>query len=266
VSTQSNRRRKRGKGVNKKKPNFVKSNSLGLLSAAKFHSYMGPAQINWDGGWSGERKIQPVKPLLSIKRANAEWQRTMLNKLYQNEAIDWLLESTALHQSHFLPVDKKDRSMGGVIKIHSSLDDVNKSLEGCEPIMGVLAADNTIWIPFRPTGRSPVDLLQVMFDDENGNFVQSLCWMSPIQKTTNVHHLKNTIELSQFAKEYILLLPQLTLEGNTCHFSNNYYCIGNSWTERNRIGEFVTSSLDLNLFGQWILTDNSNLDALHANV
>ena len=42
----------------KRQPNFVKSNSLGLLVAANTHSYHGPATLNWEGGWHGERKIQ----------------------------------------------------------------------------------------------------------------------------------------------------------------------------------------------------------------
>ena len=51
----------------KKQPNFVKSNSLGLLVVANTHSYHGPAMLNWEGGWHGECKIQQVKPLLHIK-------------------------------------------------------------------------------------------------------------------------------------------------------------------------------------------------------
>ena len=38
----------------KRSPNFVKSNSLGLLVAANTHSYHGPATLNWEGGWHGE--------------------------------------------------------------------------------------------------------------------------------------------------------------------------------------------------------------------
>ena len=54
----------------KRQPNFVKSNSLGLLVAANTHSYHGPAMSNLEGGWHGEHKIQQVKPLLHIKRSN----------------------------------------------------------------------------------------------------------------------------------------------------------------------------------------------------
>jgi hypothetical protein len=35
---------------------------------------MGSAILHCEGGFCGERKIQEVKPLLSIKRENANWQ------------------------------------------------------------------------------------------------------------------------------------------------------------------------------------------------
>ena len=63
----------------KRQPNFVQSNSLGLLVEANTHSYHGPATLNSEGGWHGERKIQQVKPLLYIKQSNADWQTITLH-------------------------------------------------------------------------------------------------------------------------------------------------------------------------------------------
>ena len=79
-------------GRKKRQHNFVKSNYLGLLVAANTHSYHGPAILNWEGGWHGERKIQQVKLLLHIKWSNADWQTTMLCQLYQHETIQRLLD------------------------------------------------------------------------------------------------------------------------------------------------------------------------------
>ena len=39
-----------------KLPNFVKSNSLGILAAAQSHIFHGPAMLHWEDGWHGERK------------------------------------------------------------------------------------------------------------------------------------------------------------------------------------------------------------------
>ena len=64
----------------KRQPNFVKSNSLGLLVAANTHSYHCPAKLNLEGGWHGEHKIQQVKPLLHIKRSNVDWQTITLRQ------------------------------------------------------------------------------------------------------------------------------------------------------------------------------------------
>ena len=55
------------KSIQMKLPNFVKSNSLGMLAAAQSHIFHGLAMLHWEGGWHGERKIQQVKPLLHIK-------------------------------------------------------------------------------------------------------------------------------------------------------------------------------------------------------
>ena len=65
----------------KRQPNFVKLNSLGLLVTANTHSYHCPATLNWEGGWHCVRRIQQVKPLLHIKRSNADWQTITLHSL-----------------------------------------------------------------------------------------------------------------------------------------------------------------------------------------
>ena len=78
--------------ISKRQPNVVKSNSLGLLVAINTHSYHVPARLNWEGGWHGEHRIQQVKPLLHIKRSNADWQTITLRWLYQHETIQRLLD------------------------------------------------------------------------------------------------------------------------------------------------------------------------------
>ena len=52
---------------------ILRSNTLGLLSVASHHEEMGPASLHWEGGFKGERKIQQVKPALSIKGSNVDW-------------------------------------------------------------------------------------------------------------------------------------------------------------------------------------------------
>ena len=44
-----------------KQPSFTKSISLGILEAGLSHTYFGPARLYWEGGWSGEHKIQGAK-------------------------------------------------------------------------------------------------------------------------------------------------------------------------------------------------------------
>jgi hypothetical protein len=85
----------KGRKGKEKQPNWVKANSLGILDAAAAHEYFGPAQLYWEGGYAGERKIQDVRPLLSIKRSNADWETIALKRLYQYETIDWLMSKWA---------------------------------------------------------------------------------------------------------------------------------------------------------------------------
>jgi hypothetical protein len=251
--------RTKGKSSKPKKPNFVKSNSLGIMSASSFHSHFGPAQINWDGGWSGERKIQPVKPLLSIKRSNAEWQRLTLKKLYQNESINWLLNSMSCnHTPSSEPFScQSDRGMEGVLKVFQSMDAAMVAVNDCNPITGLICQEGKkVWIPYRPKGRkgtsrSSVDLVEVMFDDVNGIYLHSLCWMASISVTGNIKMFESLKEISTFAHEYILMLPQLVSDRGSVSFVNKYYCVGHSWTERNSKGEFLPSHLDASIFSKW---------------
>ena len=60
------------------------------------------------------------------------------------------------------------------------------------------------------------------------------------------------VELHSCVKEYILMLPQISMiDANTHSFLNNYYCVGHSWTERNKNGEFVNSLIDQTMFASW---------------
>ena len=40
-----------------KLPNFVKSNSLGMVAAAQSHIFHGLAMLHWEGGWHGKSKL-----------------------------------------------------------------------------------------------------------------------------------------------------------------------------------------------------------------
>ena len=57
----------KGRKGKEKQPNWVKANSLGIIEAAAALEYFGPSQLYWEGGYAGERNIQDVRPLLSIK-------------------------------------------------------------------------------------------------------------------------------------------------------------------------------------------------------
>ena len=151
----------------KRSPNFVKSNSLGLLVAANTHSYHGPTTINWEGGWHGERKIQQVKPLLHIKRSNVDWQTITLRQLYQHETIQRLLDDCMKQEQN---ENQTSRQMKGAVKVYGSRQMAEEAIYSAQPITAVLDHKNVLYIPYRPIGRanttrSSVDLMEIKCDD-----------------------------------------------------------------------------------------------------
>ena len=231
-------------------PNFVKSNSLGLLVAAKTHSYHGPAKLNWEGGWHGERKIQQVKPLLHIKRSNADWPTITLRRLYQHETKQRLLDDCRSEEEK---QNIKTREMEGAVKVYGSRQMAEDVILQNQPITAVLDHQNRLHIPYRPIGRanttrSSIDLLEIICDDDKGMMIQDLCWICPIHYTNNIIAFESLHSMtSKFVKEFVLMLPTLN-EENGQNFVNNYYCVGHTWTERNNEGKFIPTQIHSNIF------------------
>jgi hypothetical protein len=246
--------------IKKKKCNFVKSNSLGILSVAKAHEHFGPLLLNWEGGYAGERKIQNVKPLLSIKRENADWEKITLRAHYQLETITNLLENMHFEKN---AINKKEpnREHNGSIKVFGSKLKAEEAVSQYLPLSGIVDHNHDVWIAYRPTveetSRSSITLLQLEFNDINGENVLGICWMSPITLTDNEITFHSMDECCSSAMEFALLLPQLS--DNGLNFINKYYIIGHKWTERNNMGKFELGNLNFDsVFKDWeIITDNN---------
>ena len=217
----------------KRQPNFVKSNSLGLLVADNTHSYHGPTMLNWKGGWHGECKIQQVKPLLHIKRSNVDWQTITLCRLYQHETIQRLLDDCMKEEQNG---NQTSRQMERALKVYGSRQMAEEAIHSAQPITAVLGHKNVLYIPYRPIGRanttqSSVDLMKIRCDDNEGTMIQKLCWVCPIHSTNNITPFESIYSIkSNFIKEFVLMLPNLN-EDNGQDFMNNYYCVGHAWTE-----------------------------------
>ena len=197
-----------------------------------------------------ERKIQEVKPLLTIKRENADWEKITLRSQYQLETITHLLDN--MQES-----DKNENSREniGCIKIFGTKSKLAEAVQECLPFSGIVDANNDVWFAYRPSGtqsdRSAVTLVQLEFDDDVGENVEGKCWMSPIILSANERKFDSMDDCCNYAIEFLLLLPQLSVMGNS--FINKYYVIGHKWTERNSSGKFEWSNLDLNtVFKDWV--------------
>jgi hypothetical protein len=241
----------------KAKPNFVKSNSLGILSVSESHEYFGPAILHWEGGYSGERKIQEVKPLLSIKRSNANWQQITLRRLYQLDSLTKLLESIPIDDVGDDNEDNqaKSRETEGVLKVYSSYTSLHDAVSASHPLSAVLDRENKVWVACRPRGgasRSSVELHEITFDDHAGVNASNICWISPIHLCTTNHPIifPNMQEVSLYSVDFLLLLPALSNNGND--YINIYYCVGSKWTERTSNGLFEKCTITEQLFVDWI--------------
>jgi len=242
--------------------NFCKSNSLGILAVAEAHRYLGPAMLHWEGGWAGERKIQQAKPLLSIKRATADWRRIVLENLWRENTLSGLIERMNGDKQ---ALKDQQREIEGLLKVYSNLDALTDAIASFKPLSGMLAKDGTVWAAYRPTkeefladnakttnsdwSRSSLQLLNLEFDDGVGQLVSHLCWFSPLSV---VHGKSLTLggpqELKNHVDQYVLLLPKL---GPGDQYINMFYVVGSKWTERVSSGLFEQPQLSLELFKDW---------------
>ena len=240
------------KRQSKKQPNFVKSNSLGMLCVAQAHQLFGPLILNWEGGYAGERKIQEIKPLLTIKRENADWQRLTLQRIYQLEAINKVLDCVNL--ANGIEDVRRNRESDGLLKVFQNKELAMDSISKCQPLSAMVDGEGMVWIAFRPndgvSGRSAVSFIQIVFDDDAGEEKEGLCWTSPIKVNCCVKSFDSMADTLVFVREYALLLP-LRNERST-DFINMYYTISHNWTERKRNGLFEYSELNTNkIFSDW---------------
>jgi hypothetical protein len=192
-----------------------------------------------------------VKPLLSIKRENANWQQITLRRLYQLDTIAKLLENIP-NEDH--PVEKS-REHEGLMKIYPKPTDLEEAVAKCLPLSGVLDVDNRVWLACRPSGgasRSSVMLVQITFDDRNGHDVGNICWMAPIKIGDSTKQFASMSEVLTYSEQFVLLLPSLSETGED--FNNMYYTVGSKWSERMRSGVFQAYGINEFILNDWILT------------
>jgi hypothetical protein len=254
-----------------KDPNYCKSNSLGILSAADSHSWFGPATLHWEGGWAGERKIQQAKALLGIKRSTADWQGIVLTTLMRHDTLKSLLDGINENKNGGSSKNNttRTREMEGHMRVYKNSASLQEEIQNCKPLSAMLHKDGSIWMAYRPStqefnlddnkatkmtwSRSSLQLLQLQFHDESGSCLSHLCWFAPIFLDSNQAApltLNSTQDLKAHADQFLLLLPMLGADEN---YQNMYYAIGSKWTQRIQNGSFGSPQLQLQpLFNAWL--------------
>ena len=234
----------------KKNPNFVKSNSLGILACDSTHTDMGPAVLHWEGGWEGERKIQQLKPLLHIKRSNTDWPRLTLKKIYQLDSLEWMLDNLDDKEDN---QSRQNRETNSMLRIYKSRADMEENVNDSQILCGLLGNDGNVYLSYRPVGeeqgntRTKIKITKVDFRDDDGEYTVTGCWRAPLALTNECISYDNVgILAKSFLEEVVLLLPRLSVESN--QFEPVYYCIGNQWTERTPSGMFELPSINNEIF------------------
>ena len=225
---------------------FTRSVFLGILMAGHCHRYFGPAKLYWEGSNEGEKAIGGVKGFMTIKRGNVDWQTISLKKLYQLQRLN------SLRDKHF--GEKYSRAMEGTLKVYQSEDEAFEAIRNNLPLSALLDKDGSLWMACRPSrvvnnneevpnrkyGRSSVRLLEILFDDHNGELAGDMCWCAPINKTQGMPSIvaDTRRELEDIVDQFVLMLPRLgddtyrERKENTWNYQNSYYAIGSNWTER----------------------------------
>ena len=242
------------KGTRKRTPTYVKSNSLGILAVADAHDYFGSAAMNWEDGEEGERKIQEAKPHMGIRRKNALWQKTALQKIYTSDTIDWLMGR--------LPLSDKSEVTGRQSCLYHVYRDINTAryaISG-DGALSIYEINGQLYILFRPVGeddstRSSYAFLGIEFDDINGKFHFG-CWFSPLVESTKTNEIKvaHVSAMDGLITKAILALPLLESDPAGKHGYrrlNSFYLISEDWDERIGDGTFIKSHITHSLFTAW---------------
>jgi hypothetical protein len=244
---------------NRAKTTFNNSISLGILGAAEAHNYFGPATLNWEGGWAGEKKIKDAKPLMGVQRSNAAWQMISLTRYLRLHQIAQLRENVV--------GERKSRELEGTLKVYKSEQEFHQAFQKHLPLSAIVDSEDNVWAACRPRGdkncRSAISLLKLTILDEQGELVNDMCWCAPISYDRNHEKPKYYSRLAldeSFVSEYVLLLPRLDEKGE--NFLNSYYAVGSKWTERVQSGKFSVPEIKYNVFREWSTESDEPSEAM----
>lgn len=230
---------------------------------AEAHEFFGPVALNWEGAYSGERKIQTVKPELGIKRSNVAWQAIVIDGLYKSDGIAWLLE-------RLNPPGEATqcRAITDLYRVFKDTKEMREAVSTNQPLAAVIASGQ-LFLLYRPKesdltecgqsksggriGRSTIWLAPLEFDDNCGQEIAG-CWFAPIsfaRGQPDIIGIGSLEELHKVVQVRCLLLPLVCDQPDHICFENMYYGIADNWTERKKSGAFTSYPLDGQLFSDW---------------
>ena len=208
----------------------TRGNFLSLLNLPLQQDYFGTVRNFWEG--ERERYIQHIKPLLSQLRHSTSFLVTKLERLYQDIALDYVLESIPNSVNAQLSGPTYERNNDFLV--YKDLDTLNQLILRNEPISGiVIGCDTRSEQNHRPcvvvkNNEDSLTCHYIVFNDRTGYKKCAHYYMKLNQFISNDDNsllYRNKLHLNRDTHHFILLIPNLE-KGH----SSDYTVLSDEWT------------------------------------
>jgi hypothetical protein len=225
-----------------------RGNFLSLLNLPLQQEYFGNVRNFWEG--ERERYIQHIKPLLSNLRHSTSFLLTKVERLYQHNALDYVIHSIPNSMSCHTMESTHERNSDFII--YKDIATVNELIRNNTPISGIelLESSNTDMHRFCFVVKSinaTVICHKFEFGEDIG-YKRCAHVYKKVKTSTenNVAKIYDTKkELIKDIRHYILLIPNLKDDGN-----NEFTIVSNEWTYLNEDMSLQFSTIQFNLFSE----------------
>ena len=220
--------------------------------------------LHWEGGDSGERKVQSIKPHTHVRRANEAWEKHILNTVYRDECLVWL-HDTVSKKDDSVWKRRANRHLEGQFRVYRSRNEILEEHTKARPLCGALFKGELkfLYRPQNADSRSAIALMSMEFDCR-GHWSGG-CWFDSftLQHSDLDPVFESISDLSNNLRETLLLLPETdyTDQGKKALVLHQcYYVISDAWKERVANGTYVHYHVTPDLFEEWFSPSGDEID------
>ena len=225
-----------------------RGNFLSLLNLPLQQEYFGNVRNFWEG--ERERYIQHIKPLLSNLRHSTSFLLTKVERLYQLNALDYVIRTIPNSMSAQINTSVHERNSDFII--YKDIATVNDLIRNKTPISGIELSrpnntDVSLFCFVVKAINSSVVCHKFEFDENFGykrcaHFYQR---MNTLNEDNIGERYDSKQELLKNIRHFILLIPNLKDEEH-----NEYTIVSNEWTYLNEDMTLQFSTIQFNLFSE----------------